>query len=164
MDILKIKNEQGEWVSIPAIQGPPGTSADIKGVTQAEYDAMTEEKRKGFIVITDSPSASFEGEKYSTEEQRIGTWIDGKPLYRKVIQTNSGTSTSKWQKIYEFPTSLYLISAYGVLYRTAHPPQIPIPLADCNLGFDNNAIYTFINSGYMVNQPIIIIMTYTEVE
>ena len=25
------------------------------------------------------------GEGYSTEETRIGTWIDGKPLYRKVI-------------------------------------------------------------------------------
>lgn len=26
------------------------------------------------------------GEVYSTEEQRIGTWIDGKPLYRKTIE------------------------------------------------------------------------------
>ena len=26
---------------------------------------------------------------YSTSEQRIGTWIDGKPIYRKVIQTTS---------------------------------------------------------------------------
>lgn len=26
-----------------------------------------------------------EGEAYSTEEQRIGTWIDGKPLYRKTF-------------------------------------------------------------------------------
>ena len=28
------------------------------------------------------------GEVYSTEEVRIGTWIDGKPLYRKVIKTS----------------------------------------------------------------------------
>lgn len=33
------------------------------------------------------------GEIYSTEEQVIGTWIDGKPLYRKVYVTNI-TSTS----------------------------------------------------------------------
>lgn len=26
------------------------------------------------------------GEAYSTEETRIGTWIDGKPLYRKVFR------------------------------------------------------------------------------
>lgn len=28
-------------------------------------------------------------EKYSTSEIKIGTWIDGKPLYRKVIINNS---------------------------------------------------------------------------
>lgn len=38
---------------------------------------------------TNAPSvrAVNEGllDKYSTEEQKIGTWIDGKPIYRKVI-------------------------------------------------------------------------------
>ena len=29
------------------------------------------------------------GESYSTEEQVIGTWIDGKPIYRKVIEVES---------------------------------------------------------------------------
>ena len=39
------------------------------------------------------------GENYSTEEQRIGTWIDGKPLYQKTITgyktptTTDGTSS-----------------------------------------------------------------------
>lgn len=27
------------------------------------------------------------GESYSTEEQVIGTWIDGKPIYRRVIES-----------------------------------------------------------------------------
>ena len=30
-------------------------------------------------------------EKYSTDEQVIGTWIDGKPLYRKVIEMGNMT-------------------------------------------------------------------------
>ena len=30
---------------------------------------------------------------YSTSETRIGTWIDGKPLYRKVYKITSGLST-----------------------------------------------------------------------
>lgn len=30
-------------------------------------------------------------ENYSTEEQVIGTWIDGKPLYRKVVNVNNIT-------------------------------------------------------------------------
>ena len=32
-------------------------------------------------------------EKYSTDETVIGTWIDGKPLYRKVINLNCPTCT-----------------------------------------------------------------------
>lgn len=31
---------------------------------------------------------------YSTEETRIGTWIDGKPLYRKVFNTTTPSSAS----------------------------------------------------------------------
>lgn len=32
---------------------------------------------------------------YSTEEQKIGTWIDGKPIYRKTLQiSNSGGTTT----------------------------------------------------------------------
>lgn len=30
-------------------------------------------------------------EVYSTDEQVIGTWIDGKPLYRRVVEFNSGS-------------------------------------------------------------------------
>lgn len=32
-------------------------------------------------------------EVYSTSEQRIGTWIDGKPLYRKTIHSTSTTGS-----------------------------------------------------------------------
>lgn len=42
-------------------------------------------------------------EVYSTEEQLIGTWIDGKPLYRKVIVLENGTGTTS-EKRYDFST------------------------------------------------------------
>lgn len=32
---------------------------------------------------------------YSTEEQVIGTWVDGKPLYQKTIVTNSPSTSAK---------------------------------------------------------------------
>ena len=38
-----------------------------------------------------------ENQIYSTTEQAIGTWIDGKPLYRKVVQ---GNITSKNQSLF----------------------------------------------------------------
>lgn len=60
-------------------------------LTQAEYDALTdEEKAKGLYIVTGeggSGGGSTGGSSldvYSTEETRIGTWIDDKPLYRKI--------------------------------------------------------------------------------
>lgn len=38
-------------------------------------------------------------EKYSTDEQAIGTWIDGKTLYRKVINAKPTISNSSYQTI-----------------------------------------------------------------
>lgn len=46
--------------------------------------------------VVEAGEGGSAGEVYSVEETRIGTWIDGKPLYRKVIQvTNFLSSDSK---------------------------------------------------------------------
>ena len=37
-------------------------------------------------------------EDYS-QEQKIGTWVDGKPLYRKVISDTLGTTNGAWKEI-----------------------------------------------------------------
>lgn len=43
-----------------------------------------------------SKSGNEQGEIYSTEEARIGTWIDGKSIYRKVVDLgNLPNNTSK---------------------------------------------------------------------
>ena len=34
------------------------------------------------------------GNNYSTDEQVVGTWIDGKPLYRKVLLCTTNTTLS----------------------------------------------------------------------
>lgn len=38
---------------------------------------------------------------YSTTETRIGTWIDGKPLYRKVIETTAPTVTTDGTNVFK---------------------------------------------------------------
>lgn len=51
------------------------------------------------------------GESYSTEEQVIGTWIDGNPIYRKVITVNHTNGE------FEYVTALNIdnvIKIYGV--------------------------------------------------
>ena len=63
----------------------------MRDLTQAEYDALpAEQKAKGLIFLPDDGSGgggqSGSGEEiYSTEERRIGTWIDGKPIYQKTF-------------------------------------------------------------------------------
>lgn len=62
------------------------------GETILEFTSAEYEKVKDFIpdgtkyVITDDTRVGTNVDKfehYSTEEKRIGTWTDGKPLYRK---------------------------------------------------------------------------------
>lgn len=43
-------------------------------------------------IIKTSPDASSGGGAYSTEETRIGTWINGKPIYRKVFTFTTGSA------------------------------------------------------------------------
>lgn len=91
----------GDGIEITQTEAGPkiGVTTPVRGiVTQEEFDALTEaEQNKGLYVISDSGGSGGGGdsgtgspalEVYSTEEQVIGTWIDGKPIYRKVFEKN----------------------------------------------------------------------------
>lgn len=59
-------------------------------IEQSLYKTEYEEYYSPVIAAVDSNGGVHEvGENYSTSEQVIGTWIDGKPIYRKVV--NFGT-------------------------------------------------------------------------
>ena len=47
---------------------------------------------------------------YSTTETRIGTWIDGKPLYRKVV-----TGIYETQVLFEILNVLKMVNMYGTI-------------------------------------------------
>lgn len=72
--------------------GVASVDTPVQGIfTQSEYNALPDNKKnKGMYVIRDAGGSSGGGGEssdiYFTEETRIGTWIDGKPLYRKVIE------------------------------------------------------------------------------
>lgn len=61
-----------------------GNTSENNGVTIDQVNEAIDNKLKNYI-----PK-----EIYSTEEQIIGVWINGKPLYRKVIFTASGLYTN----------------------------------------------------------------------
>lgn len=73
----------------------------VRGVlTQAEWDALTEEQKASGTWFVDDGTAcagggESAGEVYSTEEQRIGTWIDGKPLYKRTFMLQTPPKNSE---------------------------------------------------------------------
>lgn len=63
--------------------------------TEVEVDVMSSEDMDD--VVTPLPSVGARYHKYSTEEQVVGEWIDGKPLYERIvtgITLTHGTSVS----------------------------------------------------------------------
>lgn len=102
-------------------------------VTQAEFDALPEEQRnKGLYVISDGGSGGGGpcGEVYSTEETRIGTWIDGKPLYRVVM---SGTPLTNNRRFIlgQIQNVEHIVFMYGsAIYSSG--ASVPIPYSSSN--------------------------------
>lgn len=79
------------------------------------------------------------GESYSTEEQVIGTWIDGKPIYRKIIQsTTASDGSTKYisigANVDEFVSMHCLVKNDGTQYLPS--------------GFNEGSTYTVSIDGY----------------
>lgn len=116
--------------SIPT--GPIEGEATLMPVTEAEYNALTEEEKmaddKAWLV-TDAEgasggSASSAGEVYSREEQRIGTWIDGKPLYKKVYKVTPQWTGSNQSFSLNIPELESIVEQQCMLrYVTRGTPQ-----------------------------------------
>ncbi len=67
-----------------------------------KYDGDANEGRVNFCLITTDTTENFicASEVFSEDEQVIGHWIDGKPLYKKVIMTGAFTTTAnQWKSI-----------------------------------------------------------------
>ena len=62
-------------------------NTDIADINKVKADDMNE--------IKNVVNANDDKFNYSTSEQRIGTWIDGKPIYRQVINTTGNNSQTQ---------------------------------------------------------------------
>lgn len=50
---------------------------------------------------------------YSTEEQVIGTWINGEPIYRLVVEYTLGDAINTYKDVVTIPNIKQMINAYG---------------------------------------------------
>lgn len=67
-------------------------------------------------------------ETYSTTEQRIGTWTDGKPIYRKVIDFGELPATQK-SVSHNIENLDFIVKLKGISFRSLDNLFFPIPYA-----------------------------------
>lgn len=109
-------------------------------------------------VITPLPSVQTRYQKYSTEEQVIGEWIDGKPLYQKVITgLNASITSSSWNTLCTIPDLDLLIGGYA-LYNNIGTGKLNIMYFK-ELEPDGNEIRAQLNNSRTIN---IAVLQYTK--
>lgn len=94
---------------------PVGAIVDFEGDTvPAGYEEVEEEED-----TDDAPTNA-----YSTSEQVIGTWIDGKPLYRKTLMLSNPTLQADSSVGTGLTNVKRVVNMYGVTYNGTY--SVPI--------------------------------------
>ena len=116
-------------------------------------------------VVTPLPSVMSRRFKYSTQEQIIGEWIDGKPLYQKVVTVASATN---WNAIYTIENADYIeIATARYYYGETGVEWIKLNYTQGNdrllLATDSNKIVMTIQ-GFTAgsNNPVNMVLRYTK--
>lgn len=121
------------------------------------------------IIMVNGESVNVPDENYGnykSEETIIGSWIDGKPLYRRVITDTFG-DIGVWKYPYRFSESITVCKLEAIVFSTsgavAQLPNIDVSnnlrtLANYNTG--RITIYT--DNDKHANQPFTLIIEYTK--
>lgn len=118
-----------------------------------------------------SSGSSLSGELldiYSTDERRIGTWIDGKPLYRKVIKTTSPASVSaNSQVILRLDENVRVVRYDAYVDTDTLFSKLSVVDGTTNkasyVWFSNyNIVYMFVSHSTYASKPVVLIIEYTK--
>lgn len=109
-----------------------------KEVTQAEYDALPATKLTDgiayFIKDAGGGGGGSSSHNYSTTEQVIGTWIDGKPLYEKTFSYTPSSTISTTTPIANLSSEIEIKGIQGVCINSQNSRVIPLSYSGSNLG------------------------------
>lgn len=122
------------------------------------------------IKATNNPmfASGASNDVYSTEETRIGTWVDGKPLYRKVfvgpfagvnVSTVVGTETPDVDAV-TYLSAITLLTN-GRWTPFPYPPSSTI-WAVCQFAADDHKVYIITNNPVFVGHDVYVVMHYTK--
>lgn len=110
---------------------------------------------------------------YSTEEQVVGRWIDGKPLYRRTLSLMSPSSKG-WSTVYRGASSSWKIDTLSNLYGSIKFPSgssfYPLNSNDhtggepweINCVIVDGDILVYVSADAHLNDPMIISLEYTK--
>ena len=103
---------------------------------------------------------------YSTTEQRIGTWADGKPVYRKVFKFGAMPNTSSKEITHNISNIGITVNCYGMAVRSSDSRALSIPDstpgAEITCGVTNTNVYVTTYSDRSSFNDSHIIIEYTK--
>ena len=104
---------------------------------------------------------------YSTEETKVGTWIDGKPLYRKSFTVKGITATSYTHSLADLNMDMCLFDfSHSVFKQSAF--SLPFGIYGSNTDYnriffqDNNAVVFHFGSVYTMSKDLYFTIEYTK--
>lgn len=112
-------------------------------------------------------------EVYSTEEVRIGTWIDGKPLYRKVVQFTTPSTVNTYPLVANTGLDgIYLVSIFGAttdIYGSKisipfvlHSSSTDIRTVMVNTNSSGSELYASVSNSVFANRQAHVVLEYTK--
>ena len=116
------------------------------------------------------------GEVYSEDEQVIGTWTDGKPLYQKTIHSTlpSSTGTDKFEdigatidtivdiKAQALRDNNYSYAVNGVCVLGDFSSAVMVNATNNNASSNKNKVGFVVNKTQFVSRPIVVTVQYTK--
>lgn len=114
-----------------------------KEITQTQYDALPVTKLTDGIAyfVKDAPNNIF---SFSTNEEIVGTWITGKPVYQKTYNIGNITVPAIGSSIYvsvDADTTKELINGFGTFKWNSSGTIITFPLGSYAFNSANTSDY-----------------------
>lgn len=103
---------------------------------------------------------------YSTTEQVVGTWIDGKPIYRKVIECGALPNNANKDVVHNIQNLGVTIKCNGMAVRTSDSRALTIPdstpSAEISCGVTNTNVYITTHNDRSSFNNSFLILEYTK--
>lgn len=106
-----------------------GTFSVRKGSSMSPYANGNAILTIAYTKTTDSPISIGDGNDYSTDEQVVGTWIDGKPVYQKTISCGALPNAVTKTVAHNITNLKRVIHIDGYGYRASDGNSLSLPYA-----------------------------------